>query len=387
MSHISSVFQQFLSLVPVHLFDQAVKKFQGNRYMKKFSCWSQFVANLYAQLASKESLRDVEIGLKMHKNAWYHLGLVSMARSTLADANEKRDYRIYESLFYKLLSRCKIITPKHKFRFKNDLFSLDASLIFLTLSLYPWAKYRRRKGAVKLHCLLDHRGEIPSFVVITEGKKHDIKAAKEISLPLPPDSIVVMDRGYVDFTWLYRLDSRQVFFVTRMKDNIGYRIIEQQKELKGKGVLADEMLELTGPKTKNKYPKPLRMVTYYDEEHQVMYEFLTNNVAFAASTIALIYKDRWSVELFFKWIKQHLKIKTFLGTSENAVLTQIWTAMIAYLLLSYFKFQTNYEHSLLSLTRMIQATLFDRIALIDLISLEPSTLNKVKPDNGQLNFL
>lgn len=387
MSHVPSVFQQFLSLVPRHLFEAAVETFQGNRYTKTFKCWSQFLANLYAQVASKESLRDVEIGLKTQTKKWFHLGLVSIARSTLAEANEKRDYRIYETLFYKLFGRYQGITPKHNFRFKNKLFSLDATLIFLCLSLYPWAKYRKRKGAVKLHCLLDHRGEIPAFVVVTDGKNHEGKVAQNLSLPLPPDSILVVDRAYVDFEWLENLGFQDIFFVIRMKDNIGYRVTGQQKTLYGKGILADQTIELTGLQTHEKYPQPLRLVTFYDEANDILYRFLTNNFALAASTIAKLYKERWKIELFFKWIKQHLKIKSFLGTSENAVMTQIWTAMIAYLLLAFIKFQTKYSYSLLGFSRMIQAALFDRVAILELLSLEPENLSKLNRGVMQLTFL
>jgi hypothetical protein len=386
VSYASTIFQQFLSLVPRHHFDRAVEKYEGNRYAKSFTCWGQFFANLYAQVALKASLRDIEIGLKTQQPKWAHLGVSKIARSTLADANKNRDYRIYETLFYKILARCHDVTPKHKFRFKNRLCSLDSTLINLSLSLFPWAKYRQRKGAIKLHCLLDHSGDLPSFVVMTEGKPHDVKVAKELSFPLSPDSILVVDRGYVDFEWLWDLDLSGIFFVTRMKDNIGYVITGQQKDLKGKGVLADETIELTGQFTQEKYPEPLRLVTFYDEEEDKVYQFVTNNFAFAASTIAAIYKARWQVETFFKWIKQHLKIKTFLGTSTNAVLTQIWTAMIHYLLLSYVKYQTKYRYSLLEFSRMIQAALFERMSLVDLLSLQSSTLNKAAPAWEQLSF-
>lgn len=387
MSYASTIFQQFLSLVPRHHFDRAVEKYQGNRYAKSFTCWGQFFANLYAQISLKASLRDIEIGLKAQQPKWGHLGVSKIARSTLADANKNRDYQIYETLFYKMLSRCKDITPKHKFRFKNPLYSLDSTLIELCLSLFPWAKYRKRKGAIKLHCLLDHRGELPSFVVMTEGKPHDIKVARHLNFPLSPDSILVVDRGYVDFEWLWNLHSRRVFFVTRMKDNLDYAVTGQQKNLKGKGILAEETIILTGVQTQDKYPEELRLVTFHDEEEDKTYQFLTDNFALAASTIAAIYKARWAVETFFKWIKQHLKIKTFLGTSTNAVLTQIWTAMIHYLLLAYVKYQTKYRYSLLTFSRLIQAALFERISLVDLLSLQLSNLSKLKSTTLQLDFL
>jgi hypothetical protein len=386
MSHVSTVFQQLLCHVPRHLFDSTTEKFKGNRYTKKFQCWSQFIANLYAQLASKDSLRDIEIGLRTQRKKWYHLGLITVARSTLADANEKRDYRIYETLFHKLLARCKDITPKHKFRFKNPLLSIDSTLLFVCLSLYPWARFAKQKGAFKLHYLLDHRGGIPSFMVMTPGRDHEMTVIQTHELPLVPDSILVMDKGYLDFGWLYTLDSQGIFFVTRMKKNVVCQITGQHKDLKGKGVLADETIRVDSYWLKERYPKPLRRVTFYDEEHDHVYEFLTNNFTLAASTIAKIYKDRWKIELFFKWIKQHLKIKTFLGTSENAVLTQIWTAMIAYLLLAYIKYQTKYNSSLLELSRMIQSTLFDKTGFMDLLSLDSRSVRKIKLAWEQLTF-
>jgi hypothetical protein len=388
MSATSTIFQQFLSLVPRYHFDRSVEKFDGNRYIKTFSCWGQFFANLYAQVALKASLRDIEIGLRSQQAKWGHLGISKIARSTLADANRNRDYRIYETLFYKTLARCKDITPKHKFRFKNPLFTLDATMVDMCLSLFPWAKYkyRQRKGAIKMHCLLDHRGDLPSFVVITEGQHNDVKVAKNLELPLLPDSILAIDRGYLDFEWLWGLGLRGVFFVTRLKNNIRYVVTGQQEKLTGKGILADETIQLTGVFAPRKYPEALRLVTFYDAEEDKTLRFLTNNFALAASTIAGIYKARWTVETFFKWIKQHLKIKTFLGTSRNAVLTQIWTAMIHYLLLAYVKYQTKYRYSLLEFSRMIQAALFERIPLIDLLSLQSSGLRKLKPAWEQLTF-
>lgn len=383
----STVFQQFLALVPRSLFDRSVEQYQGNRYTKNFSCWSQFVANLYAQVSGKVSLRDIELGLKTQKSKWYHLGLSGIARSTLARANQNRDYRIYQTLFYTLLQRCKMLAPKHDFRFNHRLYSLDATVIGLCLALFPWAKYRRRKGAIKLHCLLDHSGDLPSFLVMTEGRRHDVDVVKELELPLSRDSILIIDRGYVDFEWLWGLNQKPIFFVTRMKDGVCYDLTGQHENPLGKGVLADQTIRLTGLFTKKKYPEPLRIVTFYDEEEKRTYRFLTNNFALAPATIAAIYKARWQVELFFKWIKQHLKIKTFLGTSENAVLTQIWTAMIHYLLLSHVKFQTKYDYSLLEFSRLIQNALFDRIALIDLLSLKTETLKKARSDAGQTNFV
>jgi len=383
MHNYSTIFQQLSALVPRWEFERAVAAFGGNRYVKTFKCWSQFITNLYAQISGKDSLREIETALKTQKSKWYHLGLSNIARSTLAHANQRRPSGICESLFYRFLARCRDLTPRHKFKFKNPLFALDASVIDLCLSLFPWARFRRKKGAVKLHCLLDYRGEIPGFLLVTEGRRHECKVAKEAPLPLSSDSIICFDKGYLDFEWLKSLDARKIFFVTRTKSNAAYQIIGQQESKTAKGVLADQTIQLTGVVSAFKYPGKLRLITFYDREEKRTYRFLTNNFKLAASTIAEIYRARWKIEIFFKWIKQNLKIKTFLGTSKNAVLTQIWTAMIYYLLLAYLKYQTKYAYSLLEFTRMIQATLFERIQLIDLLSLRTFEGLKIKPQLNQ----
>jgi len=383
MYNYSTIFQQLSAFIPRSEFDQAVAAFQGNRYVKTFKCWSQFIANLYAQISGKDSLREIETALKTQKSKWYHLGLSNIARSTLAHANKHRHYGIFERLFYQFLARCRDLTPSHKFKFKNPLYALDASVIDLCLSLFPWAEFRQKKGAVKLHCLLDYRGEIPSFLLITEGRHHECRVAKEAQLPLSSDSIICMDKGYQDFEWLNSLDSRRIYFVTRAKDNTAFQVIGQQETKGRNGVLADQTIQLTSPPSALKYPGKLRLVSFLDEEEDRIYYFLTNNFKLAASTIAAIYRARWKIEIFFKWIKQNLKIKNFLGTSQNAVLTQIWTAMIYYLLLTYLKYQTRYAYSMLVFTRMIQATLFERIQLIDLLSLSDFEGHKIKPHLAQ----
>jgi len=383
MHNYSTIFQQLSALIPRWEFEQAVAAFQGNRYVKSFKCRSWFIANLYAQISGKDSLREIETALKTQKSKWYHLGLSNISRSTLAHANQHRHYGICESLFYRFLARCRDLTPRHKFKFQNPLFALDASVIDLCLSLFPWAEFRQKKGAVKLHCLLDYRGEIPNFLLLTEGRRHECRVAKEAQLPLSSDSIICFDKGYLDFEWLKSLDSRRIFFVTRAKNNAAYLVVGQQEIKSGKGVLADQTIRLTSAETALKYPGKLRLVTFYDREEKRTYRFLTNNFKLAASTIAEIYRARWKIEIFFKWIKQNLKIKTFLGTSKNAVLTQIWTAMIYYLLLTYLKYQTKYAYSLLEFSRMVQAALFERIQLIDLLSLRTLERQKIKPPLAQ----
>ena len=379
----NTVMHQLLLLLPRHQFDQAVSAYGGDAYVKKFSTWNQLTVLLHAQASGKNSLRDIQTALGTQQPKLYHLGLPAVKRSTLADANAKRDCRIMENLFQRLLDRCQIIAPKHQFRFKNPVRAFDSTTIDLCLELFPWAKFRQTKGAIKLHCQLDLQGQIPSFVVMTDGKCSDIRAVKTF-LNLLPDSIYVVDRGYIDFDWLRRIDDAEAFFVTRAKDNLKYRVTGQQEIPLKEGLLYDRTIEVTGQQTRKKYVKPLRLIGYFDAETGVTYEFLTNNVKLAAITIARIYKARWHVELFFKWIKQHLKIKTFLGTSRNAVLTQVWVAMCYFLLLAYIKFQSRFQRSLFLLHRLIQNTLLDRLSLIDLLRLPEKKLSDVKNMGPQL---
>ena len=381
--HSNTVMNQLLLLLPRHQFDQAVSAFGGDAYVKKFSTWNQLTVLLHAQASGKNSLRDIQTALGTQQPKLYHLGLPAVKRSTLADANANRDYRIMEKLFQHLLQRCQSIAPKHQFRFKNPLRAFDSTTIDLCLELFPWATFRQTKGAVKLHCQLDLQGQIPSFMVMTDGKCSDIRAAKTF-LDLFPDSIYVVDRGYIDFDWLRRIDDAEAFFVTRLKDNTQYRITGQQEIPLKEGLLYDRTIVLTGQQTQKKYAKPLRLVGYFDKDTGNTYEFLTNNFTLAAITIAKIYKARWHVELFFKWIKQHLKIKTFLGTSRNAVLTQIWVAVCYFLLLAYIKFQSRFQRSLFLLHRLIQNTLLDRLSLIDLLRLPEKKLAAVRNIEPQL---
>lgn len=384
MGHYNTIMNQLLTHIPRHQFDTLVRQGCGDRYVKTFSTWSQLAVLFYAQASGKNSLRDIENALLAQENKLYHVGLpLSVPRSTLADANKNRDWRIFEGLFYRLLERCRSVTPKHKFKFKNPLYSFDATTIDLCLAAFPWAKFRTTKGALKLHCQLEHAGNIPSFVVISDGKKHDISAARD-SFTLIPDSIYCFDKGYTDFAWFRRIQDTGAFFVTRAKDNLAYRITGQQETLKNKGVLLDASIELTGFYTEKDFPGSLRLIRYYDEENNRTFDFLTNNTHLAASTIAAIYKARWQIEAFFKWIKQNLKIKTFLGTSSNAVFTQVWVAMSYYLLLTYIKYQTKFAYSLYYLHRLIRETLLDRISLIDLLNLDDRRLANLKSQEPQL---
>jgi Transposase DDE domain/Domain of unknown function (DUF4372) len=379
MRKLETIFGELLKLVPRYQFEKAVKQYQGDRYVKSYTTWHQYITILFSQVKQKDSIRDIVTGLEANESRWYHLGLTGVHRSTFSDANNKRSFQIFEDLFYHLLSRCKDLTPKHRFKFKNELYSIDASVIDLCLSVFPWAKFQKTKGAIKIHCLYDHSGALPSFVTITDGKKHEVTVAKGIGFPLSPDSIVSIDRAYIDYKWLNSLDEKRVWFVTRTKSNIDY-VVTGQHPVSGKGVLKDQIILLPGRFTKNYYPKELRMIEFYDEKTKKHLMFLTNNMNLAASTIAAIYKSRWQIELFFKWIKQNLKIKSFLGTSKNAVMTQIWVAMSYYLLLTYIKYQTKYAHSLLTLSRLIRETLFERKNLIDILTLKPDRLLAVQDE-------
>ena len=386
MRYFNTVLNQLLGILPRDHFEGRALRGQANRYTKHFTAWNQLIVNLYAQASGKKSLRDIETGLRMHQGCWYHLGLVNVTRSTLAYANQKRDYRLYEQTFYELLEKCQSLTPKHKFKFKNPLYALDATVIDLCLVVFPWAKFRKTKGALKIHALLDYRGTLPRFLVITDACQHEMKVAQEVTWPLSSDSILVVDKAYLDFQWLYGLHLQKVSFVLRAKDNMNYAVMGQHSTPKNKAVLSDQIIRLEGYASSQKYPEVLRLVTFSDETEQRTFRFLTNNLTLSPATIAAIYKARWEIELFFKWIKQNLKIKTFLGTSRNAVLTQIWIAMIYYLLLAYIKYQTHYGYSLLYFTRVIRESLFTRTDIIDLLNLSLPNLKKLPEPNFQLSL-
>lgn len=387
MSYSNTIFNQLLQFVPKEKFNQFVAQSQADKYVKKMTAWNQFIVLLYAQATGKESLREIETGFNMHNETWYHLGVNTAARSSVSDANGRRNYQIFEKLFYSLLSQCREITPEKKFDFDNPLYTFDASVISLCLSVFDWAKYSKTKGALKLHLLLNNRTAIPELINITEGKTADITAIKQMSLNLEKGSILVFDRGYIDYQWWKKLDTDGICFVSRTKINQNIFVTGQHQTLLEPNILADEEVIFGDYNAMKVYPDKLRRIKYYDEKSQKEYCYLTNNFELTALQIANIYKERWQIELFFKWIKQNLKIKTFLGTSKNAVLTQIWIAMIYYLLLAYIKFQTKFKKSLLELTRMIRETLLFRRSIIDLLSLETKTLFRFKRQSSpQLCF-
>ena len=373
MKNFSSIFNQFLKVVPRAIFKSCVDKFKGDYRTRSFKCWSQFGVMLFAQLTGKSSLRDIVVGFSNKQNYFYHLGFKNVARSTLADANTNRAPQIYEELFGQLLSRCRDVSPKHKFRFKNKLESLDATTIDLCLKTFSWAKFRQTKGAIKLHTKFDHSGHLPSFVNITNGKTHDIRVAR--TLELEKDSILIVDRAYIKYAWFYKIHQNGSFWVTRAKKNMQYRILRKPEtklpplstRAKKKGILKDQVIRVASNKASD-LPIELRLVVYKDPETNKVYEFITNIFHLSALTIAQIYQARWQIELFFKWIKQHLKIKTFFGTSENAVKTQIWIAMITYLLLSYIKYKSKCHYTLLEIQRLIRENIFARMNLNELIN-------------------
>lgn len=386
MPHYNTVLSQLLTHIPRHQFEKLTETYKTDRYVKSFSSWAQFTTLLYAQAGGKTSLRDIQNAMAAQGPKLYHLGITgTVCRSTLSDANADRDWRLFEGTFYKLLERCRSITPKHKFKFKNPLYSFDSTVVDLCLEMFPWAKFRRRKGALKIHYQLDYSGNIPSFLVVTEGKRSDISVAWD-EFSFPPDSINCFDRGYVDYTFYRRIHEAKAFFVTRTKSDMAYRVVGQQEVMKNKGILSDATIELVHYPDCLLPPPPLRLIRYYDAETNKIFEFLTNNFHLSASTIAQIYKARWQIEAFFKWIKQNLKIKSFLGTSKNAVLTQIWTAMCYYLLLAYIKYQTKYAYSLFYLHRLVRETLLDRLSLIDLLSLNERRLPRIRDGDPQLTF-
>jgi hypothetical protein len=360
MQRFSSIFSQLLQLFPRLEFEKAVRDHNAEYHARGFTCWGQFVAMLFCQLGRAHTLREICGGLASCEGKLKHLGIPDAPKkSTLAYANEHRPWGLYQTIFGQLLAKCQTVIAgreqKRKFRFKNKLISLDSSVIDLSLSLFDWAKFRRTKGAVKLHLLLDHDGYLPSFAVITDGRTSDIKVARRMRFD--PGSVLVMDRGYIDYEWFVQLTQRAVYFVTRLKDKASFDVVEQRPVPANGNILKDQIIFFhSQAKPSEEYF--FRLVEIWLEDKQESVVFLTNNLEFAASTIAAIYKDRWQVELFFKAIKQNLKIKTFLGTSANAVKTQIWTALIAMLILKFLQLRSRFSWSLSNLIALLRHQLF-----------------------------
>lgn len=361
------VFAQFLEFISPKQFSLSVNKYKGNYKVKTFSCWDQFLCLCYGQLVNCSSLRNIVLCLNAHENKLYHLGIRgTVKRSTFATANEIRDWRIYEDLALKLVKRVIPLYANDDFGvdLKNTVYALDSSTINLCLSVFPWAKFRQTKGAVRLHTLMDLRGSIPVYIDITDGKVHDVNILDKINYEY--NAFYVIDRGYIDFSRLNKINSALAFFVTRLKTNTSYKRLYSQRVDKQTGVLCDQTIKLTG--YKNSYEDKLRRIKYKDIETDIVYEFLTNNFDVSALTIAILYKKRWNIELFFKWIKQHLKIKIFWGESENAVKTQIWVAIITYLMVAIIKKTLAVKLSIYEIHQILGTSVFDKTPIKSILS-------------------
>lgn len=381
--------QQVLGFLPNQVFKKIIGQHQSDKHIRSFSTKNQLSVMFYAQATGKESLRDIEISLKTNQNKWHDLGLVSVAKSTIADAGNRRTPQIFESLFYALLEECQKHIPNRKFDFGKTLYSLDGSLITVCLSLFNWARYRKRKGACRMHTLLDNTKGIPAFMCITDGKESELSVARENwkSWKLPPESIITFDRGYIDYSWMYDLHKENITFITRAKKSMQYAVIESLPVTE-KNVIKDQIIEFVLDDAEKSYPEKLRLVTFWNEENKKTYYFLTNNFELSATQIADAYKHRWEIEVFFKWIKQHLKIKSFFGTSPNAVMSQIWIAMIYFLILAYIKAQAKLKVSLLDISRIFSEMFLEKISIIHLFSHTASSIRGVKKARGtpQLNL-
>ena len=365
MAHHNTVFRQLLDLLPRHEFDAEAREHQKGQRLRVMSRWAQFVALGLGQLGGLQSLRDIVGNLCAQPHKLYHLGVQALvSRSSLARVNAEQPYTLYEALFSRLLARCRQRAPRHGFRFKNKLYAIDATTIDVCLAAFPWASFRRTKGAIKLHVGLDQAGHLPSFLSVTDGKAADVTVAR--TWTFPAGSVVVADRAYLDFGWLHRLQEQGVTFVTRLKRGVKYRVLRDHDVDIWTGVMSDQTTELTSARGRKAYPGTLRRVGYWDAETKQRYVFVTNNTTWVGKTIADLYKSRWQIELFFKWIKQYLKVKRFVGRSKNAVLTQLWVATCMYLLLAYLKFVLRLSWTLHRMLRVLQLNLFDRRSLVEL---------------------
>ncbi len=372
------VFSQLMDFFPKHDLNKCVHRYRGNHRVKTFSCLDQFLCMAFAQLTFRQSLRDIEICLRAIQPKLYHAGFRGkVSRSTLADANEKRPWQIYADFAQVLIQRARALYRQESFAVEldNTVYALDSTTIDLSLTLFPWAQFRKRKSAVKLHTLMDLRGSIPCFIRVTSGRVGDVKVIDY--LHIEPGAFYIMDRGYPDFERLYRFSKSLAFFVTRAKKALAYTRQAYRLVDKTTGLRSDQTIRLTGPKTSGRYPDPLRRIGYYDSDTNKRFVFLTNNFALDALTIARLYKCRWQIELFFKWIKQHLRIKAFYGTSPNAVKTQVWIAVSVYLVVAIMKKELGLQQSLYEILQILSITLFQK-ELIDQV------LRKTKLQNNNI---
>ena len=366
MSYNKTIFRQMLNIISRLDFENIVKKHNGDYRTRTLTCWDQFIHLIFGQFGSRHSLRDIVFSTSTHINKLYHLGTKAIKRSTLADANNKRPYQIYEELFHLLLQRVQSMAPKHKLHLPSKLYILDSTTIDLCLQLFPWARFRSTKGAVRVHTLMQADGSLPIFMNITDGKVQDVTAAKVMSIP--EGSYLTFDRGYHDFGFYKPLTDNKIRFVTRLKKNAAFRTLSFNMPDPKNGVLTDSIIEFTGYQSHRKYPFPIRKIIYRDQETNKELVFISNDFDLDAKTIAAIYKARWDIELFFKTIKQNLKIKRFIGTSRNAVLTQIWIAMIAYLMVSFIKFSQKLKHSVQQIFRLLEINLMERKCIITMLN-------------------
>ena len=387
MNQGKTVFSQIMSHISKYEFEKCVARYKGNYKVQRFTCLEHFYVLCFAQLTFRESLRDIAACLVALSNKLYHCGIKNpVPKSTLAEANENRNWRIYADFAQVLIKEARMLYMSDNellLEMENMAYALDSSTIDLCLSLFPWAKFRKKKAAVKMHTLLDLRGSIPTFIEITDGLCHDVNILDK--LILEPNSIYVMDKGYVDFERLYKITDNKAYFVTRAKDNMAYRRVYSSKVDKSTGLKFDQRIKLTVYKSKKEYPEYLRLVKYLDKETNVTYEFLTNNFTLPAITIAQLYKERWKVELFFKWIKQHLRIKAFYGTSYNAVCCQIWIAICAYLLVAITKRKLNLEQNLYTLLQIFSLSLFEKTPINELFTKQEYKKNTTQ-DYNQLTL-
>ena len=364
-----TVFAQLMDFLPMHTFRGCVQRYRGNYKVRRFSCLDQFLCMAFAQLTYRESLRDIEACLRAVQTKLYHMGIRGkVSRSTVADANENRDWHIYADFAQELIQIARGLYVNDTFgvELAQTVYALDSTTIDLCLSLFPWARFRKRKGAIKLHTLLDLRGNIPSFIRITEGKVHDVNILDEL-IP-EPGAFYIMDRGYIDFARLYILTQCSAFFVTRAKTNLKFRRLYSHPVDKATGLRCDQTIVLTGVNTSDDYPEKLRRIRYFDAETSQNLTFLTNNFVLPALTIARLYKCRWQVELFFKWIKQHLRIKSFYGTSESAVKTQIWIAISVYVLVAIVKKRLHLDLSLYTILQILSVTVFEKSTILQVLT-------------------
>ena len=382
-----TVFAQVMEFLPLPEFRACVARYQGEYKVRAFSCLDQFLCLAFAQLTYRESLRDIETCLRAMQPRLYHMGIRGrVARSTLADANETRDWRIYADFAQTLIGIAKPLYATEPFGvdLAATVYAFDSTTIDLCLALFPWARFRQHKGAIKLHTLLNLRGSIPEVVTISDGKWHDVKAL-DLLLPIA-GAYYVLDRGYLDFARLYRFQQAAAFFVTRAKANLQFARRYSHPVDKTTGIRCDQTIVLAGPKTATLYPLPLRRIRYIDPDTHKRLVFLTNDVTLPALTIAQLYKARWQVELFFKWIKQHLRIKAFYGTSANAVKTQVWIAVSIYVLVAILKKRLALPQSLYTILQVLSVTLFERMPLIQALTITPDSTAEDEGCNQLLLF-